>query len=353
MIPTHDCAEYLRQTLESVLAQDPGPETMQIEVVDDHSTRDDPATVVEEVGGGRVGFFRQPENVGHIRNFDTCLQRARGHLVHLLHGDDLVLPGFYATLQRAFEAEPTLGAAFCRDIRMDADGHPRSVSRQLQSSSGVLDAWLETIALGQRLQAPAMVVRRGVYERLGGFDRRISSYGEDWEMWVRIAAHYPVWYEIQPLAQYRLHSEGLTGRSVEQNGSDYRLAIEINREHLPAAHAAAWSRQARENFSLACVRRAYRGLDRGDVAGALAQFKEVLRTRLTPRVVGEIAFRSARLGVRWSRRASQAAFPVRSRHAGKHQIPEMQGRERDMPGAGAPEAGRIGRNSSARTGSHA
>src|SRR6266478_3592096 len=54
MIPTHDCAGYLRETLASVLRQDPGPEVMQIEVVDDHSTRDDPETVVRELGKGRV-----------------------------------------------------------------------------------------------------------------------------------------------------------------------------------------------------------------------------------------------------------------------------------------------------------
>ena len=64
MIPTYNCAGYLRETLASVLAQDPGPEAMQIEVVDDASTRDDPEAVVREFGGSRVGFFRQPENVG-------------------------------------------------------------------------------------------------------------------------------------------------------------------------------------------------------------------------------------------------------------------------------------------------
>src|SRR5215211_1793383 len=89
MIPTYECAGYLRQTLRSVLAQDPGPEVMQIEVVDDAST-DDPAAVVAELGGGRVDFFRQPRNVGHVENFNTCLRRAQGRLVHLLHGDDAV-----------------------------------------------------------------------------------------------------------------------------------------------------------------------------------------------------------------------------------------------------------------------
>src|SRR4051812_23283601 len=53
MIPTYDCARFLDQTLRSVLAQDPGPAAMQIEVVDDHSLRDHPAEVVARVGGGR------------------------------------------------------------------------------------------------------------------------------------------------------------------------------------------------------------------------------------------------------------------------------------------------------------
>ena len=47
MIPTYNCANYLRETLASVLAQDPGADVMQIEVVDDHSTKDDPKAVVE------------------------------------------------------------------------------------------------------------------------------------------------------------------------------------------------------------------------------------------------------------------------------------------------------------------
>src|SRR5918912_1129900 len=88
MIPTYHCARFLRQTLESVLAQDPGSESMQIEVVDDGSTLDDPEKVVKDVGQGRVAFYRQPQNVGHTKNFETCLKRARGKVVHLMHGDD-------------------------------------------------------------------------------------------------------------------------------------------------------------------------------------------------------------------------------------------------------------------------
>ena len=67
---------------------------MPIEVIDDLSVQDDPAAVVREIGDSRVTFFRQPANVGPQANFTTCVQRARGYWVHLLHGDDMVRPGF-------------------------------------------------------------------------------------------------------------------------------------------------------------------------------------------------------------------------------------------------------------------
>lgn len=132
-----------------------------------------------------------------------------------------------------------IGAAFCRHIHMDEAGHWHYISQLEQSESGVLENWLEKIAVRQRIQTPSIVVRREVYEQLGGFDRRIRYWGEDWEMWVRIASQYPVWYEIEPLALYRTHSNSLSGHSVRTgaNIQDFRKAIGLVKEYLPADRA--------------------------------------------------------------------------------------------------------------------
>jgi glycosyltransferase involved in cell wall biosynthesis len=289
MIPAHDCASYLRETLASVLAQDPGPEHMQIEVVDDASS-DEPEAVVAELGGGRVGFFRQPRNVGHVANFNTCLERSRGRLVHLLHGDDCVREGFYAAMSRLLEAEGSAGAAFCRYIAIDEQGNWSSIAALEQRSAGLIEGWLERIATGQRLQTPCMVVRREAYERLGGFDSR-GGFAEDWEMWVRIAASYPVAYEPRPLALYRVHSLSRTGRMLRtgENVRDLRRVIDINREHLPPDQADEITRRALRETATTCLRRARRMLGAGDTEAMWAQVREAVRSDASPRVLGEAA----------------------------------------------------------------
>ncbi|RYZ20271.1 MAG: glycosyltransferase family 2 protein, partial [Sphingobacteriales bacterium] len=112
MIPAYNCSRYLRQAMESVLSQSPAANEMQIEVVDDASTDADVAALVQEVGRGRIAYFRQPKNVGSLRNFETCINRARGEYIHILHGDDFLSPGFYDTVGELFNQHPGIGSVF-------------------------------------------------------------------------------------------------------------------------------------------------------------------------------------------------------------------------------------------------
>ena len=279
MIPTYNCAKYLRQTLASVLAQDPGPEVMQIAVIDDRSTKDDPAAVVEELGGGRVEFYQQPENVGNTRNYATCLQRSRGRLIHLLHGDDCVRDGFYLKMQQLFEKNPDIGAAFCRHITIDENSHWQFFSELEQQESGILNNWLERIATIQRIQTPSIVVQRDVYEKLGGFDQRLR-FLEDWEMCVRIAAHYSVGYEVEPLALYRAMRPGsLTNlsRYSGENVQEIYKAIQIYQSYLPNTLASQLPIKAKERWAFCILEIAQMLFNVGDRTAAMAQIREVLK----------------------------------------------------------------------------
>lgn len=299
MIPTYNCARYLSKTLESVLEQAPGPELMQIEVVDDCSSLDDPAAVVRDVGGGRVRFFRQEQNQGHVRNFATCLQRSRGQLVHLLHGDDWVQPGFYAAMAAAFATAPEVGLATCRHLYAEADGHWFGISRLRQEQHGVWPTALHELAMHADVQTPSVVVRRDCYERLGGFDDRLRST-EDYEMWVRIAAHYPVWYEPECLAVYRFHGGSNTARDSvnSENLRDLHRAIAIvdaeHHDRLPPD----WQRTLLRRTATIAIDRAEQYGHSGQAASSVAAYREAIRSDASIRTVLRVGRSVARLGWR-------------------------------------------------------
>lgn len=303
MIPTYHCASFLRATLSSVLAQDPGPALMQIEVVDDCSTHDDPAAVVAEIGRGRVSFYRQPRNRGHVGNFNTCLQRARGRFIHLLHGDDLVLPGFYARIGSLFAQHPQLGAAFCRHATVDEHGTEKWSAQLEQAEAGILQGWRERFVVRHPVQPPAIAVRREVYEHLGGFDSRMRTCGEDWEMWARIAVHYPIGYEPAILAHYRENSASLTRRALRsgQNLRDVRTATRIIGGYLPPS----LKRRAAASASLVWARWGLYYTDQltaaGDFWAAAVQLVEALRCNRSSVILNEARPLARRLVTTWLR----------------------------------------------------
>lgn len=114
-------------------------------------------------------------------------------------------------------------------------------------------------------------------------------------MWTRIAASFPVWYEPEPLALYRVHERSATDRSRRSadNVVDLRLAIEINRRHLAPERADEITSRALEITAVTAIRRAGRMLHAGHPAAARAQVKEALRTSRSPAVLERLAFFSA------------------------------------------------------------
>lgn len=313
MIPTYNCTKYLERTLKSVLEQAPSPELMQIEVVDNCSTQDDPEALVNYIGKGRVSFYRQPQNIGAVRNFNTCMERSRGHIVHILHSDDLVLPGFYQVLQAAFEQEPTIGAAFCHYIYIDETERQQELPPFERTTAGIFPDLIERIAVSSITQAPAIVVKRSVYEAIGGFHLELFHAG-DWELYKRIAAFYPVWYEPQVLACYRRHNTSTTSKMIRSgaNIAELRQAIEISQQYLPEPLVAELTAKSREFFALYAFRLACWLLVVPDFKAAMAQTREAFKCSYSPKVISQmLLFLTGFLLEGGTRRGKRALLKVR------------------------------------------
>ena len=109
VIPAYNAADYLGETLESVLAQDCGE--LEVLVVDDGST-DGTADVVDALDDPRLRCIRLDPSGGPSRPRNRGVEAARAPWVALFDSDDLMLPGKLRRAVELFEQRPQLGLVF-------------------------------------------------------------------------------------------------------------------------------------------------------------------------------------------------------------------------------------------------
>ena len=277
-MPVYNRTRYLAECLGSVLAQRPAGGAMEVLVVDDAS--DTPlAPLVAALAGGAVHYHRLARNLGLPASWNAGIALARGRWIHLLHDDDLVLPGFYARLEEGLHDAPdSVGAAFTGyenidergavTFRKPLGGLPRGVARNALSS----------FAEGNPLNMCAVVVRRETYERLGGYHPELI-YTSDWEIYQRIAVFRDWWCEPQMLARYRVHGESKTAQMFADGSYavSMRRAIEIAAGYLPPDIAAALGAKARARCFEHCLQVAAMLRKRGADAAAARLLEEAAR----------------------------------------------------------------------------
>lgn len=249
----------------------------EIIVVDDGST-DHPESVAARVGGERVRVVRNETALGAIPNFNKCLSLARGELIHLLHGDDIVLPGFYDAMDVAFET-PGTAAAFCRTQHVDAGGTPLAVTRSYVPGGGIWHDALAAMASSNRVATPSIVVAADTYATVGTFDESLP-HAADWDMWARAAAHGPIYFVDRVLAQYRVHAANDTSKRLRTgaNMAERYTALEHILTYVPE-HLRPRLRRSGYAMGVAyALRQARRRLVAGDVRTAGVQASWAVRS---------------------------------------------------------------------------
>lgn len=274
MIPAWNSEQFVAAAIESVLASGLSGES-QIEVVDDASTDSTPGLVSSYADRG-VAYHRNERQHGAAANFNECVRRARGHLVHILHADDAVYPDFYVAMERALSGSGAI-AAFSRTSYIDEAGAVTNTTRS-EGPSGIWDGAIRTLAVSNRIRPPGIVVRRSAYEAVGGY-REDLHHAADWEMWVRLARHGPIWFEDRVLARYRIHEDQDTSVHVSTaaNISERVAAIEMIADTLPAEMARPAVRRGLLYSSIFAGRTALRLGRNREWGAAVAQTRAALR----------------------------------------------------------------------------
>jgi glycosyltransferase involved in cell wall biosynthesis len=202
VIPTYNYARFLRESIDSVLAQT--YPALEVIVVDDGSTDETPQILAGY--GDRIRVISQTnQGVGAARN--AGIAAARGEYIAFLDSDDIMRARKLEHDIARFERDPELGLVHCGAESFDNAGKTLSVSL-----TG-LEGWVapELLALDREvIAAPGsgIAVPKRVAEEIGGFDVRLQP-SEDWDFCYRIAVRYRVGFVAEILVRYRLHGSGI------------------------------------------------------------------------------------------------------------------------------------------------
>ncbi|MCU0445216.1 MAG: glycosyltransferase family 2 protein [Microscillaceae bacterium] len=183
VIPTYNRAEFIQHTIESILKQT--YQNFEIIVVDDGST-DHTAQVVQDIQSDKISYFYKTNGErGAARNFGIL--RAKGDYVTFLDSDDIIYPHHLAEALQLIQNEKS--AAFLHLAYEVKDPQGR-VLWQVQHRGNPN----EQLLYGNHLSCIGVFVRRDIIQQNLFNEAREIAGTEDWELWLRLAARFPIKY---------------------------------------------------------------------------------------------------------------------------------------------------------------
>jgi glycosyltransferase involved in cell wall biosynthesis len=216
VIPTYNRADYVAETIESVLGQT--YENLEIIVIDDGST-DDTASVVERYAP-RVRYVWQ-ENAERGASRNHGLRLAKGEFIAFLDSDDVWLPHKVEDDVAYFTAHPEVGVIYSDAIEIDADGKETGILKARGRSGRITRALLER----NLVFMPTHLARTAKVREVSGFrEERALSGSEDWEMWVRLSLVTEFAYIPKVTAKYRIHAANSMSSAAGMRRSMSRAA---------------------------------------------------------------------------------------------------------------------------------
>jgi glycosyltransferase involved in cell wall biosynthesis len=203
VIPCFDQGHYLREALQSVLAQTLPP--AEIVVVDDGST-DNTAAIAREYSKVRC-IHQRNRGLASARNAGAA--HTTGEHIVFLDADDRLKPDALAIGVRELVAHPACALVWGRCVRIDQDG------RELPTvpPPPVVGDAFEALLRNNFIWTPAVAMfRRSVCDPLLRFNPAVDA-AADYELYLRIVRHFPIHGHMGVVAEYRLHRASMSSNA--------------------------------------------------------------------------------------------------------------------------------------------
>jgi glycosyltransferase involved in cell wall biosynthesis len=179
-MPVHNCAQFLREAIESVLNQT--FQTFEFIIVNDGSI-DETSEILDEYAkkDWRVRIINQP-NCGIVVALNRGLKEAKGEWIFRMDGDDISLPHRFSIQMQEINKIPSLVllGGWCQQI--NEKGVPLKINKYPANHDDLIRS-LEICGLF--FPHPTACFRRDAVLKIGGYRERFR-HSEDIDLWLRL-----------------------------------------------------------------------------------------------------------------------------------------------------------------------
>jgi glycosyltransferase involved in cell wall biosynthesis len=208
VVPSYNNVSFIDETMDSILRQ--SFEDFEL-VVADHSSSDGTWERLQPYRSDpRVSLLRTRTGGGALRNWERVTASARGELVKLVCGDDIIYPSALSVQVEAMDANPSVVLVAARRDLVDARGGLVKARRGLAGLTGRVPgrvAARHTVVAGSNIfgEPACVLIRRQTLERAGGWDGR-HPYVIDEATYVNVLLRGDFLGIDRALAAFRLSS---------------------------------------------------------------------------------------------------------------------------------------------------
>lgn len=207
-IPTYNRAGFLKTAIESCIKQT--YQNVEILVLDGGST-DNTKQVVDSFNDSRIAYYKNKENIGMMRSWNRCIELSSGEFIIILGDDDALHANFTNETMKVYEKYPDLGFIFAHANKVDINGNFLMKWGYDFTPSGYLsglDYLFYTIKYGCCLtNSSTMICNKKIYKKVGLYEAEFAKNTFDFNMYIKIASKFDVYFLNKVLSDYRIHTE--------------------------------------------------------------------------------------------------------------------------------------------------
>ena len=212
-VPTYNRKKYLRETLESILAQT--YKDYEIIVVDDGST-DGTEDMIKQLGVPIT--YHWQENGGDAAARNKLIELARGKYISFIDSDDLLFPDAIERLVKVVETEAEDVIAYGSYVRIDQDGNVYGKCKRKLYSGNITKHLFQTIIV----HSCGSIFPRKILKDAIAFDTSLNVCS-DYDLWLSLSTKYRFLALPSPTFKRRRHSDNLSTVSFENCLTEFKV----------------------------------------------------------------------------------------------------------------------------------